>query len=151
MRENIYIKKITALRELDDILPMLESFHKTQKYCELFPHSGYLAWLTSSFMYLGVFVAYEKVHHAVKDIPVGYAIVCMNFLNTTKEALIYEVYSEIKYLDITKEAFGMIEDWARERECELISCYTERQEVVDVCTRRYGFEPIRTHLAKRLR
>jgi hypothetical protein len=50
----IFNKKIETYRELDELLPMIEQFHKTQPWCGLTPHSGYLLWLTLNFANLGI-------------------------------------------------------------------------------------------------
>lgn len=83
-------KKITTFEELDEILPMIETFHKSQKYSNYFTRSGYLNWLTFSFPLLGVWVTYEDAHFAVRPFPTGYIIVGTQFVYGKREALVYE-------------------------------------------------------------
>ena len=141
-----YHKRITTYEELDGILPMLEDFHKTQHYCTLFPHSGYLAWLTSNFYNLAIWVVYTESNNC----PVGYAILQVQPNNGVREALIYEAYSDVKDMDATKRLFDEIQQSAKNGGCQLLSCYTDREKDVDAFCKRYGFEVNRVYLTKRL-
>ena len=148
--DNVCARKLEELVELDAFLPMIEAFHKTQEYCKLFPHSAYLLWLTFNFRSptMGFWGMYEEVDG--KEVPVGYIIVTIQDLHTVREALIYEAFSEVKYLDVKKEMLDEVEAWSRLNGCSLLSCYTENDKVVDLMQKRYGFKLNRSYLTKEI-
>jgi len=140
----IGFKRIETLQELDAVLPMIGALHKTQKYCKLFPHSGFLLWLTFNFTNLAIWVAYEDSR------VVGYEIVTIQNLYTVKEALILEAFIDRPHSEISEQVFKEVVAYAMENGCQLLSMFTENDKVAEACRDKYGFELTRIHMVRRL-
>ena len=147
----IFNKQITTLRELDELLPMIEGFHKTQPWCGLFPFTGYLLCLTLNFTNLGIWGWWEE-HEAIEEpILIGYVIAGLQMTNMVKECIFYEAYSAINHpLKYTREGFETVKEWGKNNGAEILSMYTESERVRDAGIKRYGFEVSRYYLTQRL-
>lgn len=142
----ITYKKIETLKELDKILPMIESFHKTLEYCQLFPHSAYLLWLIFNFRTpaMGVWVCYDSFVKA----PVGYIIATIEETHTMKEVLAYEAFSRFEDEEIKQKILTEVMAWGKSNGCIRVSMFTENEKVMNTMVKRYGFRLSRYQLVK---
>lgn len=126
--------KVVSIRELDEILPMIEKLHKDFGMDEFISLSGFITWISLK-LPLANFNVWKITEESK---TVGYVIAEITQRYFENECMIVDAYMEKNDTAFTKEMFTFVKDWAESNNCTILSCHTKR---VHAMSRAYGFKP----------
>lgn len=139
------IQRVTTLKELDELLPMIQEAHESKyfKFYDLYTWSGFVYYLVSNLWspYFGIWKIIECEELA------GYFILEVVTRFLTKECLTLESYMTTNDGNLSEEGKEVAVAWAKEQGCEHISCYTVRDEAI---SRKWGFDNVSSFMTKKL-
>jgi hypothetical protein len=139
------IAKIATLKELDEMLPMIQEAHESKyfKFYDQYTYSGFVHYLVNNLWspYFGIFKITES------DEIVGYFILETISRFLTKECLVLESFMTKNDGLLSDEGHDFAVAWAKEQGCEHISCYTVRDDAIK---RKWDFNNVSSFMIKKL-
>lgn len=118
----IKIYKITKLEDLDKILPLIEEFRKVDGFLKNYTLSGIYGNMITSFYTPSYSVWTAEENNAI----IGVAIANIVYRYFNKECHIELAYMRSNNPVVSETVWEYIQDWAKENECNRITCFSER-------------------------
>jgi len=136
------IERITSVRQIDDILPMMMEAHKNGELYQGKSLAAYIYYCAFNLMFQDQFaiLVFRNEEKAV-----GYIIAHIGNNQFENHCSIVDAHMVEYDLEATQRAYDMIEDWAISNNCIFMETISVRAEAV---CRRYGFEPVSQYLRK---
>ncbi len=135
------INQVTAAREIDDIMPLVNKLYDGIPLDKYISKAGYIAWLVGNIANPDF-----RIWYAIDGIEVkGFCVVQKQLRLFEFECHIHDAFMDFVDTEFSNEFFEMIESWAEDKQCTTISCFTFRPEGM---IKRFGFERAGTLLIK---
>jgi len=136
------IERITSVRQIDDILPMMMEAHKNGELYQGKSLAAYIYYCAFNLIFPDQFalLMFKKDGSAK-----GYIIAHIGSNQFENHCSIVDAHIDEYDLDATQRAYDMIEEWAISNGCIFMETISVRAEAV---CRRYGFEPKSQYMRK---
>lgn len=134
--------KAESPKDIDMIVPFIKALYEGTVMGKHVSLAGYLAWLVAQLPRedFNIWISINEEGAAT-----GFAVVERVIRLFQYECHIHDSYTAHVDMEFSEQFFESVESWARDMQCQTISCYTNRPEAL---SRRFGFEQAGTLLIK---
>jgi hypothetical protein len=137
------VKKLTEVKELDDLIPLITNFYNELGTSDYFSLAGYISWIVFNFPSLNFQVwKYEKEGKVE-----GFLIAQITNRHFVMECSISEAFINFNNEEVTSFVYDHIKEWAKENGCKQIAIKTTREKAFG---KKYGFEYFGTMMIQKL-
>jgi hypothetical protein len=127
------INQATTVREIDDIVPLIDRLYEKSVIGRYISRSGYIAWLTMNIANPDFAIWYVTEGTEVK----GFCILQKTLRLFEFECHVHDAFMGWYDTEFSEKFMESIESWAEDKQCTTISCLTSRP---DGMSKRFGFE-----------
>jgi hypothetical protein len=137
------VKKVTELKELDNIIPLIQKLKNSVGNGKYSSMIGYLSWIVLNFP-LDNFQIWKAEEDGVAK---GYLITQITQRYFIPECCIVDAFMDENNSEIVDAVYSHVVAWAKEKGCNQISINTKREAAF---AKKYGFEYLGTTMAKKI-
>ena len=136
------IERITSVRQIDDILPMMMEAHKNGELCQGKSLAAYIYYCAFNLMFQDQFTL---LVFRDEGVTVGYIIAHIGNNQFENHCMLVDAYTIKNDPESIQRAYDMIEEWAISNNCIFMETFSVRAAAV---CRKYGYASIAQYLRK---